>query len=54
MNNTGISEKIGTYWDCLNLCVDVEVRDFARLTQLLAGEQCNFCGETLTEQEVEG
>jgi len=53
VNNTDISEKLGSYWDCTNLCLDFEVNDIARLEKLIAGEKCCFCGEILTEQEVE-
>lgn len=54
VNSTDISEKLGSYWDCTNLCLDFEVNDIARLEKLVAGEKCCFCGEILTEQEVEG
>ena len=54
VNGTDISEKIGSYWDCTNLCLDFEVNDISRLAQLVAGEKWGFCGEILTEQEVEG
>ena len=50
VNNTNISEKLGSHWDCENNDLDLEVNDLARLEQLLAGEQCGFCGQTLTEQ----
>ena len=48
VNNTNISEKLGSHWDCENNDLDLEVNDLARLEQLLAGEQCGFCGQTLT------
>jgi hypothetical protein len=54
VNVTDISSKLGSYWDCTNLCLDFEVNDLARLAQLIAGEKCCFCGEILTEQEVQG
>jgi|LakMenE01Jun11ns_1017448.scaffolds.fasta_scaffold5041403_1 hypothetical protein len=50
VNNTNISEKLGSHWDCENNDLDLEVNDLARLEQLLSGEQCGFCGQTLTEQ----
>lgn len=45
---------IESYWHCENGCLDyIEVRSLARHASLLAGEVCLFCGETLTEQDLQ-